>query len=162
MFETSWGWGGAAGSAYGVRYGTLPEPTPVRAMEALAPAMREAAPAHRPGAFEHYQQQLEGYFRGERAAFEVTLDLSGATAFFKRAWAACQTIPAGETRSYRWLAEAAGRPRAVRAAGQAMARNRVPLVVPCHRVIGSDGGLHGFGGPGLGLKARLLALEQRH
>ena len=69
----------------------------------------------------------------------------------------CQ--PAGETQTYLWLAEKAGSPKAVRAAGQAMARNRVPLIIPCHRVIGRDGGLHGFAGPGIGMKARLLELE---
>ena len=66
---------------------------------------------------------------------------------------------AGETRSYGWLAEQAGSPLAVRAAGQAMARNRWPLIIPCHRVIGSDGGLHGYGAGGLVVKARLLAME---
>ena len=90
---------------------------------------------------------------------EAPLDLSGAPEFFRRAWQACRSIPAGETRSYGWLAAQAGRPRAARAAGQAMARNPVPLVVPCHRVVGSDGHLRGFGG-GLPMKAWLLSLDQ--
>ena len=120
--------------------------------------MHEVLPEQRPGAFEDFHVQLEEYFCGERREWDVRLDLGGASDFFRRAWEACRAIPCGETRSYRWLAEQAGNPRAARGAGQAMARNRVPLVIPCHRVIGSDGALHGFGG-GLGLKERLLYLE---
>ena len=80
--------------------------------------------------------------------------------FFRAAWEACLTIPRGETRSYAWVAAAAGSPGAFRAAGQAMARNRLAVVVPCHRVIGSDGGLHGYGGGGLDKKAKLLNMER--
>ena len=71
------------------------------------------------------------------------------------------TIPYGETRPYKWLAARAGRPNAPRAAGQSMARNRLPIVVPCHRVVASDGSLRGFGRDAaqLGLKQRLLDLE---
>ncbi len=162
MFNTSWGWVGVVGSELGIRYATLPEATPDEAMERLQPAMKYGTPPEQPGAFEDFRRQLEEFFRGERVEWDVRLDMTGATEFFQRAWTACQSIPVGETRSYQWLAEQAGRPRAPRAAGQAMARNRVPLVVPCHRVIGADGGLHGFGkGQNrLDLKARLLNLEQ--
>ncbi len=147
------------GSPAGVRYATLPEPTPDRALEDLEKAMRRPLPEHRPGAFDAYERQLAEYFRGDRASCDIPLDLSGASPFFRQAWSACRAIPPGETRSYEWLAESAGNIRAARGAGQAMARNRVPIVVPCHRVIGKDGGLHGFGGPGLPMKARLLQLE---
>lgn len=105
--------------------------------------------------------RLLTYFDGHPSALDdLPLDLDDASPFFCEAWKACRSIPPGETRSYAWLARAAGRPRAMRAAGQAMARNRVALVIPCHRVIGSDGGLHGYGG-GLDLKARLLEVERR-
>ena len=90
---------------------------------------------------------------------DIPLDLTGAPLFFKAAWQACRTIPAGETRSYAWLAAVAGRPGAFRAAGQAMARNPLAVVIPCHRVISSSGGLHGYGG-GLDRKARLLELDR--
>jgi O-6-methylguanine DNA methyltransferase len=86
--------------------------------------------------------------------------LTNCPPFFGAAWQACRRIPPGETRSYAWLAAAAGRPRAVRAAGQAMARNPWALIIPCHRVIGSDGGLHGYGAGGLKVKARLLEMER--
>ena len=140
LLETSWGWVGVVGSPAGIRSCSLPE--------------------RRAGAFESFRAQLDAYFRGELDSWDVRLDLEGASPFFRRAWEACRTIPPGETRSYRWLAEQAGNAKAARGAGQAMARNRVPLVVPCHRVIGSDGALHGFGGGGLPLKARLLELEE--
>ena len=91
----------------------------------------------------------------------IRIDLSDASPFFTAAWEACSSIPPGETRSYQWLAEAAGSPKASRAAGQAMARNPLPLIIPCHRVVGSNGGLHGYGGGGVGVKARLLELERQ-
>ncbi len=159
VFETDWGWICAVGSARGIRAASLPEPSPERAIEHAEGTIRGPLPEHRPGAFADFAQQVAEYLAGERTDFDVALDLDDATSFFRRAWAACRTIPAGQTRTYRWLAEQAGNPLASRGAGQSMARNRVPLVIPCHRVIGSDGGLHGFGGPGLGLKARLLELE---
>jgi methylated-DNA-[protein]-cysteine S-methyltransferase len=116
-------------------------------------------PEQREEAFESFHQQMEEYFSGGRTDWNLVLDLEDATLFFRRAWDACQLIPRGETRTYRWLAEQAGNAAASRGAGQAMARNRIPIVIPCHRVIGTDGGLHGFAGPGLPLKARLLQHE---
>ncbi len=92
------------------------------------------------------------------------IDVEDASPFMQAAWGACRRIPAGETRSYKWLAEQAGRPQAPRAAGQSMARNRLPIIIPCHRVIASDGSLRGFGtgASQLGLKQRLLDLERPH
>ena len=85
----------------------------------------------------------------------------GATPFHRQAWQACMSIPFGETRTYKWLATQAGKPKAPRAAGQSMARNRLPIVVPCHRVIAADGGLRGFGAGAtqLDLKQSLLSME---
>ena len=90
---------------------------------------------------------------------DIPTDTRKVSPFFKKAWEVCRSIHAGETRSYRWLAEQAGNIRAARGAGQAMARNKLALLVPCHRVVGSSGDLHGFGGAGLPLKSRLLAME---
>jgi methylated-DNA-[protein]-cysteine S-methyltransferase len=160
VFETSWGWVAVAASFRGIRGTTLPVKTPERAMEQLGESLFGISGDLIPGAFPEFQRQVEDYLSGEREVMEVPLDLHGAPPFFRRAWQACCTIPRGETRSYAWLAAQAGSPKALRAAGQAMARNRVPLVVPCHRVIGADGEMHGFGGGDLGLKARLLRLEQ--
>ena len=102
-------------------------------------------------------RQLGEYFAGERNAFALPLDLAG-TAFQRKVWNALLTIPFGETRSYGQIAKQIGRPSAVRAVGAANGRNPVSIVVPCHRVIGSNGSLTGFAG-GLDVKSRLLRLE---
>jgi methylated-DNA-[protein]-cysteine S-methyltransferase len=159
VFETSWGWIGVIGSEKGIRYCSLPEDTPDRAVEYVAELVKGKLPEQRSGAFDQFQREIEEYFAGDRQRWDVALDVDDATEFFRRAWAACRSIPPGETRTYKWLAAQAGNPAASRGAGQAMARNRVPIVIPCHRVLGSDGGLHGFAGPGLPLKARLLRHE---
>jgi methylated-DNA-[protein]-cysteine S-methyltransferase len=103
------------------------------------------------------QRELEEYFAGSRQRFTVRLDLCG-TEFQNKVWNALRTIPFGETRSYGEIAKQIGSSKAVRAVGAANGRNPVPIIVPCHRVIGADGTLTGFGG-GLENKARLLALE---
>jgi O-6-methylguanine DNA methyltransferase len=89
----------------------------------------------------------------------VPLDLSAGTAFQQAVWQALCRIPYGETRSYAWVAGQIGRPRATRAVGSACGANPIPVIVPCHRVIASDGSLGGFS-CGLKWKKRLLALEQ--
>jgi len=103
------------------------------------------------------RQELGEYFARTRVSFDVPLVLRG-TPFQKRVWTELRRIPFGEVRSYAQIATAIGRPTAVRAVGRANGTNRIPLVIPCHRVIGSDGSLTGFGG-GLGLKAHLLSFE---
>jgi O-6-methylguanine DNA methyltransferase len=102
-------------------------------------------------------EQLTEYFAGQRHAFAVPLSVSG-TPFQREVWDALATIPYGETWSYAKLAAAIGRPRAVRAVGLANGRNPVSIVVPCHRVIGANGDLTGYGG-GLAAKEWLLAHE---
>ncbi|MCH7617056.1 MAG: MGMT family protein [Chloroflexi bacterium] len=95
---------------------------------------------------------------GRPAADGVRLDWTGITPFRRAVLEECARIPAGETRSYGWLAEQVGHPRAARAVGRVMATNPWPLFVPCHRVVGSDGSLHGYGG-GLPMKDALLRAE---
>ena len=101
--------------------------------------------------------QLREYFAGERTRFDLPLAPKG-TAFQQAVWTALKKIPYGRLRSYSDIANAIGKPGAVRAVGAANGRNPLPIVVPCHRVIGSDGSLTGFAG-GLGIKRRLLQLE---
>lgn len=101
--------------------------------------------------------ELDAYFCGDLTAFTVPLDLAG-TPFQLGVWSQLRSIPYGEVRSYGDVARAIGRPEAVRAVGAANGANPVPIVVPCHRVIGSSGALTGFGG-GLDWKRRLLATE---
>ncbi|WP_241778103.1 methylated-DNA--[protein]-cysteine S-methyltransferase [Streptomyces sp. CT34] len=102
--------------------------------------------------------QLRAYFRGELTTFDLPLALHG-TPFQRRVWAALRTIPYGETVSYGRLAERLGVPTAARAVGLANGRNPVGIIVPCHRVVGADGSLTGYGG-GLDRKRRLLAFER--
>jgi methylated-DNA-[protein]-cysteine S-methyltransferase len=109
------------------------------------------------GVLSRAKAQLEEYFSGLRKTFDLPLAASG-TAFQQAVWQGLQDIPWGETRSYAELARGIDRPRAVRAVGAANGRNPLPIVVPCHRVIGSDGSLTGFAG-GLERKRVLLELE---
>lgn len=109
-------------------------------------------------AFAVAHQQLLEYLDGKRRAFDLPL-APQATPFQAKVLAALQRIPYGETRSYRDIADAIGKPRAVRAVGGANGRNPLPIVIPCHRVIGADGSLTGFGG-GLAIKRHLLELER--
>ena len=104
-------------------------------------------------------RQLGAYFRGALRRFDLPLAPAGTT-FQRAVWTALGQIPFGETVSYGALARRIGRPRAVRAVGAANGRNPIPIVIPCHRVIGLDGRLTGYGG-GLSVKAALLALERR-
>ncbi len=104
-------------------------------------------------------RQLRAYFDGSARDFSLPLDMIG-TDFQKRVWRELLAIPYGETRSYAAVAAAIGSPRGVRAVGAANGVNPIPIVVPCHRVIGSGGRLVGYGG-GLALKKRLLELERR-
>ena len=104
-------------------------------------------------------RQLQAYFRGELKDFDLPLALEG-TDFQLQVWRGLRTIPYGETISYGQLAERIGNPKAVRAVGLANGCNPIPIIVPCHRVIGSDGSLTGFGG-GFPNKKKLLALESR-
>ena len=103
-------------------------------------------------------EQLESYFAGERTEFDIELELVG-TPFQRNVWAALLTIPYGETRSYGEIAIQIGSPGAFRAVGLANGHNPVGIIVPCHRVIGSNGSLTGYGG-GLDRKCALLALEK--
>lgn len=112
---------------------------------------------HGPAELETASRQLHEYFAGRRSTFDLLLDPRG-TEFQCAVWDALATIPFGETWSYAELAERIGRPSAVRAVGAANGRNPLPVVLPCHRVIGADGSLTGFGG-GLDAKRFLLDLE---
>jgi methylated-DNA-[protein]-cysteine S-methyltransferase len=101
--------------------------------------------------------ELAEYAAGERRDFSVPVAFEG-TAFDREVWRAVAAIPYGETVSYAEIARRVGRPRAYRAVGAANGRNPIPIIIPCHRVVASDGGLGGYGG-GLPLKRRLLELE---
>jgi O-6-methylguanine DNA methyltransferase len=106
---------------------------------------------------EAIERQLTEYLEGRRRVFEMDLDLRG-TEFQREVWRAVAAVPYGQTASYGEIAHVIGRPRASRAVGAANGANPVPIVIPCHRILGADGSLTGYGG-GLPTKRRLLALE---
>ena len=158
VFETAWGYFGLAARAERLRATLLPQPesnlrrTILRrwpdAVESvdLLPSLRD---------------QVVDYFDGKPATFHAALDLSALTPFRRAVLEACRRIPYGRTVSYLDLARAVGQPGAARAVGGAMAANPVPLVIPCHRVLRSDGALGGFSSPrGVEEKRRLLLLEK--
>ena len=108
-------------------------------------------------------EQLDKYFKGELKEFSVPINFDG-TPFQKKVWEALLTIPYGETRSYKDIAIQVGNEKCCRAAGNAIGRNPIAIIIPCHRVIGTDGGLHGFGGPRcfVDKKRSLLELEKNN
>lgn len=107
---------------------------------------------------DHTRRELDQYFAGKLRTFTVKVAPEG-TEFQRKVWAALQTIPYGQTRSYAQQAQAIGAPKATRAVGAANGRNPIPVIIPCHRVIGANGSLTGFGG-GMERKQILLELEQ--
>lgn len=103
-------------------------------------------------------KELEEYFKGTRKTFQLPLALKG-TPFQKKVWQTLMTIPYGETMTYKQVAEAIGNPKACRAVGMANNRNQIPIIIPCHRVIGTNGKLVGYAG-GLHIKEKLLEMEE--
>jgi len=138
-----------------IHYGARPDP------RELARITRAYGPAVLPDRrrCDAVLEELDQYFAGRRRSFDVAVDLRPLTPFQRRALAATARVPYGELTTYREVARRAGNARASRAAGQAIGANPIPIVVPCHRVVASDGTLGGYSG-GLRAKRRLLALER--
>jgi O-6-methylguanine DNA methyltransferase len=110
--------------------------------------------------FRGEREQIQEYFQSRRKEFQISLDLSKTTPFQRKVYEILLTIPFGEIRTYAWVAEKIGNPKALRAVGSANGKNKWPLVVPCHRVVGTNGYLTGFSAiGGLDLKAKLLVHE---
>ncbi len=109
--------------------------------------------------FKETLQQLRQYFAGKRQQFDLPISPQG-TPFQERVWQELRKIPYGETASYGTIAQRIGKPKACRAVGMANSKNPIPIIIPCHRIIGKDGSLTGFGG-GLPVKKQLLELERQ-
>ena len=176
ILETAMGWCGALWGPGGLGRVILPESELQSVRDKLGigatgnPFSRdEPAPSDRGGdawrqraarGLADLERDLQAYFAGRAVAFSASLDASGLSRFDKEIYAVAKKIPYGEVRTYQGVAREAGRPGAARAVGGAMARNPCPLVVPCHRVVRSDGGMGGFSAPcGIDLKRRLLEME---
>ena len=150
------GWIGISGSTDGLLRITLPQPSIHEVRQLLGDSVSRAIWS--PQLFDDLMKRLKVYFSGHRITFPDKLDLSRATHFQREVWEITRLIPYGETRSYAWVAEQIKKPQAVRAVGQALGKNPLPIIVPCHRVVASDGKLGGFGG-GIEMKRYLLSLE---
>jgi methylated-DNA-[protein]-cysteine S-methyltransferase len=156
-FITGWGWIAIMGSFVGLCRTTLPMPDEKSAIEAVTHGVSATRSEE---AFADVKHALINYFKGEpvELLFPLDLDLEGCTDFQRDVWEATSRIPYGKLRSYGWIAAEIGRPLAPRAVGQALGANRIPIVIPCHRVVRSDGSLGGFSG-GLHWKEKLIQLE---
>ena len=154
--DTAWGWVGILGSARGLLRITLPQPSKQEARHRLGESLSHATWS--PHLFNDLAQRLSMYFSDHSVVFPDELDLSTATPFQRQVWEKTRLIPYGETRSYTWVAEQIKKPSAVRAAGQALGKNPLPIIIPCHRVVGAGGSLGGYSG-GLEIKRLLLRLE---
>lgn len=158
IFETALGWMGVVASDQGLAGVVLPKSSREDVAAEMAAGWSRARPLGESEA-RRWTEPLSDYALGKRREFQLPLDLSRQTAFRRLVWEETQRIPYGQTRSYGWIAQQVGRPHAARAVGQALGANPVPIIIPCHRVVGSNGDLCGFGG-GLDVKVRLLELER--
>ena len=156
IIDTAFGYVGIAATEKGISAVTLPFDTEGEAIISLGEKSGNVNLS--PELLPDLVERITSYFNGEIVTFPDALDLTSASEFQKKVWQAARLIPYGETRSYLWVANQAGNPRASRATGRTLGRNPLPIIIPCHRVIAGNGGLGGFTG-GIEMKMRLLALE---
>ena len=158
VWKTRLGWMGLVGNEAGIQRIYLP----VTKKEEIFDLVQKKFPdsCEKNGLFKKEVEQIQEYFCGTRKEFQIPLDFSETTPFQKRVYEILLTIPFGEVRTYAWVAQAIGNPKALRAVGNANGKNPWPLIVPCHRIVGSNGFLTGFSASGgLELKASLLRHE---
>lgn len=156
VFDTEFGWMAIVGSEAGLRRLTLPQASADKALKLVADLIPHSVA--NTSYFSELTFRLQLYFEGEKVDFPDDLDLSGTTPFQQDVWKLTRSIPYGKTRTYGWVAKELGKSKGARGVGQTLARNPLPIIIPCHRVIGSGGSLVGFGG-GLEMKKNLLKLE---
>jgi len=156
IFNTDTGWVGILASVKGLLDTTLPQHSAQAAYQLLGDSVSHATWS--PRLFDDLMERLKAYFSSYRTTFPDRLDLSRATLFQREVWEITRLITYGETRSYAWVAEQIKRPEAMRAVGQALSKNPLPVIVPCHRVVASSGRLGGFSGR-VEMKQLLLSLE---
>jgi methylated-DNA-[protein]-cysteine S-methyltransferase len=158
LFDTSLGTMGIVAGANGLRQVYLPQPEAERVRSEIVAAYPQAVTDDT--LLPELVAQLRQYLSGEPVDFDVRLDWRSHNNFEVDVWRTCRKTPYGQTQSYKGIAERLGRPGGARAVGMAMSRNPFPIVVPCHRVLKSDGGLGGYSGPGgVTFKRDLLEME---
>jgi len=156
MFETAYGVVGVVASERGLHKIVLPKKTTEEVKKELEGHYLELVRDEQ--GLKGVAGRMSDYLKGKRVKFKEKMDLGGATDFELKVWDATLGIPYGETRSYAWVAKQIGNPKEVRAVGQALSRNRLPIIIPCHRVIRKEGDLGGFSA-GAEMKRMLLKLE---
>jgi len=168
IFETRWGYFGLAGTRYALCGTCLPLPEPEKVesqlLKNLPTINRESSIESDKDLFKTLQEQIAAYFQGACVNFspDIPIVLDRFSTFGSSVLAACREIKFGQTISYSELAKRLGRPAASRAVGNALAKNPLPLIIPCHRVVRSDGKIGGFSAPGgISLKKKMLELERQ-
>ena len=156
VFQTDLGWVGVSGTVQGLKQLVLPQPSVTEVSKRLGVDFKPEAVI--PDLLIDTVNRLKLYFNGYRTEFPETLDLSAYTDFQRRVWEVTRLIPYGKTRSYSWVAEKTGNRNAVRAVGQALGANPLPIIIPCHRVLTKEGGIGGYSA-GVELKRYLLWRE---
>jgi methylated-DNA-[protein]-cysteine S-methyltransferase len=160
IFKTKWGYFGLAGTKSALYRTHLPGPDPKRIESRLLKNLPDAQ--FNDSFFKILQKQIAAYFEGSCVKFDpdIPIVLDGFGGFSRKVLTACRNIKFGRTITYSGLAKKTGRPAASRAVGNALAKNPLPLIIPCHRVLRADGKMGGFSAPGgTNMKKRLLALE---
>ncbi|MDI6703721.1 MAG: methylated-DNA--[protein]-cysteine S-methyltransferase [bacterium] len=156
IFKTRYGFVGVAATSAGLSRLILPQGS----KSSILSSIKNGFEGRRDDEyFKSLRDELTSYFQGRRCLFDYPLDLEKATSYQKKIWEVTRSIPWGETHSYKWVAERIGCPVSYRAVGQALKRNPLPIIIPCHRVIGFNGSLSGFSG-GIIWKERLLEIER--
>ncbi len=157
VFDTKFGWIAIVASEQGLCKLTLPQPATDKALTLIGDLLPKSVA--NAASFRDLILRIGSYFEGENVEFRDPLDLRTSTAFQQEVWQATCTVPYGETQTYGWIAQQLGRPKSGQAVGKALACNPLPIVIPCHRIVGSArGSLGGFRG-GMELKKQLLHLE---
>jgi methylated-DNA-[protein]-cysteine S-methyltransferase len=159
IFNTTWGYFGLVADKKGAIRTILPCPNRKTVEKCLLAGLNN--PQFDKNLLKPLQKQIIAYFAGKPARFDASIVLDGLSPFARKVLDACRKIPASKTVSYSQLAGMIGKPRASRAVGSALARNPIPLIIPCHRVVHSDGSLGNFSAfGGTSTKKKLLALEK--
>jgi methylated-DNA-[protein]-cysteine S-methyltransferase len=159
VFKTPLGYMGAAKTRLGTHTVILPRKRKNEVMKILMDRLGQDCIEDGSG-FISFYREISDYFSGKNVSFGGSIDGEGTSDFERRVWSAAASIPWGQVRSYEWVARSIGRPGACRAVGRALSRNRLPIIIPCHRVTKKDGGLGGFA-DGPAMKISLLKIEGR-
>ena len=160
VFRTPYGWMGIVKTLLGLHAVVLPQKNFEKAMKVMKKRFGAQNLNRNEETFKELNKKMLKYFYSDRVDFNELLDLTGLSDFDRSVMQVVRTIPYGEVRSYRWVAETLGKPKAAQAVGQALSRNRLPIVIPCHRVVEKGGFLGGFSA-GPEMKRNLLKIEGR-